>query len=290
MRHLRPHIGVNLSTEVHIVCILLISTQNQRGMFKFFRKIRQRLFTESRFSRYFLYALGEIILVVIGILIALQVNNWNEQRKIQRTNEVLKDKLIGELELNIERLSRLDSLNMREGKTHGLKILMLNTDTAIAFMRQGMDTERALWMAENPLFFYSEFNLHSTVFEEMKSTGRLYALGSDSLIHAIDKYYRRLEREAYYNRTRNERCITRLFECKYGWQLFEMDYQLDGKAATSMHPWLFDPLSAHYLDLKMALHTSNATYRQSHTRITQVIDDSYALIRLLQSEMQPAAH
>lgn len=50
-------------------------------MIKFFRRIRQRLLQENQFSKYLLYAIGEIILVVIGILIALQVNNWNESRK-----------------------------------------------------------------------------------------------------------------------------------------------------------------------------------------------------------------
>ncbi len=50
-------------------------------MIKFFRKIRQKLITENKFSKYLLYAIGEIILVVIGILIALQFNNRNEQRK-----------------------------------------------------------------------------------------------------------------------------------------------------------------------------------------------------------------
>ena len=49
-------------------------------MIKFFRKIRQQLLTENKFSKYLLYAIGEIILVVIGILIALQINNWNQNR------------------------------------------------------------------------------------------------------------------------------------------------------------------------------------------------------------------
>jgi len=56
-------------------------------MIKFFRKIRQRLLTENNFSKYLLYAIGEIILVVIGILIALQINNSNEINK-QRAKEV----------------------------------------------------------------------------------------------------------------------------------------------------------------------------------------------------------
>ena len=49
-------------------------------MIKFFRKIRQKLLSEDKFSKYLLYAIGEIILVVIGILIALQINNWNQNR------------------------------------------------------------------------------------------------------------------------------------------------------------------------------------------------------------------
>lgn len=56
-------------------------------MFRFFRLIRQKLISESKFNRYLLYAFGEIFLVVIGILIALQINNWNQQ-KINRQYEL----------------------------------------------------------------------------------------------------------------------------------------------------------------------------------------------------------
>ena len=49
-------------------------------MIKFFRNIRKRLLSEGKTGKYFKYAIGEIVLVVIGILIALQVNNWNEKR------------------------------------------------------------------------------------------------------------------------------------------------------------------------------------------------------------------
>jgi hypothetical protein len=56
-------------------------------MIKFFRKIRQNLLSEEKTGKYFKYAIGEIILVVIGILIALQINNWNERRKIQSNQE-----------------------------------------------------------------------------------------------------------------------------------------------------------------------------------------------------------
>ena len=50
-------------------------------MIKFFRKIRQKLLMENKTSKYFKYAIGEIVLVVIGILIALTINNWSETKK-----------------------------------------------------------------------------------------------------------------------------------------------------------------------------------------------------------------
>tara|TARA_B100000497_G_C7549579_1_gene332183 strand:+ start:52 stop:264 length:213 start_codon:yes stop_codon:yes gene_type:complete len=51
-------------------------------MIKFFRKIRQRLLSENRFSKYLLYAIGEVVLVVIGILIALNLNTNSENEKL----------------------------------------------------------------------------------------------------------------------------------------------------------------------------------------------------------------
>ena len=59
-------------------------------MIKFFRKIRQRLVNENNLSKYLLYAIGEIVLVVMGILIALQINNWNENKKdIAKSRDIL---------------------------------------------------------------------------------------------------------------------------------------------------------------------------------------------------------
>ena len=67
-------------------------------MITFFRKIRQKLLSQNQITRYLVYALGEIVLVVIGILIALQVNNWNENRKKQ----ALSQETIGNLKTELE--------------------------------------------------------------------------------------------------------------------------------------------------------------------------------------------
>jgi len=80
-------------------------------MIKFFRKIRQRLLTENKFSKYLLYAIGEIALVVIGILIALQINNWNEYQKAVKSENELLTSLQNEISANIEQLKLLNANN-----------------------------------------------------------------------------------------------------------------------------------------------------------------------------------
>ncbi|WP_445382966.1 DUF6090 family protein [Robiginitalea sp. IMCC43444] len=69
-------------------------------MIKFFRKIRQNLLSEGKTGKYFKYAIGEIMLVVIGILIALQINNWNENRKNKIAEADYYCRILDDFELN----------------------------------------------------------------------------------------------------------------------------------------------------------------------------------------------
>lgn len=73
-------------------------------MIKFFRKIRYNLMEQNKTGKYFKYAIGEIILVMIGILLALQVNNWNEQRKDRIKEQVLLKQLQEDYQANLIQL------------------------------------------------------------------------------------------------------------------------------------------------------------------------------------------
>tara|TARA_R110001592_G_scaffold59171_6_gene179517 strand:+ start:1586 stop:2608 length:1023 start_codon:yes stop_codon:yes gene_type:complete len=72
-------------------------------MIKFFRKIRLNFLSEGKTGKYFKYAIGEIVLVVIGILIALSINNWNEDRKSANNTKLLFQKTLEELKFNIDK-------------------------------------------------------------------------------------------------------------------------------------------------------------------------------------------
>ncbi|GAK94873.1 hypothetical protein JCM19298_1703 [Nonlabens ulvanivorans] len=76
-------------------------------MIKFFRKIRENLLSENKFSKYILYAIGEIVLVIIGILIALQINNKNEQRKTENKIVSILKEVQHDLGLDIQKSDEL---------------------------------------------------------------------------------------------------------------------------------------------------------------------------------------
>jgi len=112
-------------------------------MIKLFRNIRKNLLTEGKTTKYFKYAIGEIMLVVIGILIALQINNWNENNKLEKeTYKVLlqmQDEFSrnqNELQIKLEQhkfvkasvdeLSRLVSPNPKEIEKNKLDSIMFS--------------------------------------------------------------------------------------------------------------------------------------------------------------------
>ena len=99
-------------------------------MIKFFCQIRLKLLTDnlptgqagkfspperrSRAGKYLLYAIGEIVLVVIGILLALQINSWNQDRLAKKTEKVILNRLVKDLEVDHFRYQKLDSLYKQE--------------------------------------------------------------------------------------------------------------------------------------------------------------------------------
>jgi hypothetical protein len=91
-------------------------------MIKFFRKIRQNMLMENKTGTYFKYAIGEIVLVVIGILIALQINNLNEQRKEKIKEQTLLIQLREDYQSNLLQLE--EKIEMRNiVMSNALKIL-----------------------------------------------------------------------------------------------------------------------------------------------------------------------
>lgn len=157
-------------------------------MISLFRKIRQNLLLKGKITSYLKYAIGEILLVVIGILIALQINNWNEIRKNQRERIVILNNLKLELTedftmltYTIERLERrkvfadyLYHLITNETKSEGID----STVIVNALMRSG---------------YIYKFVPSFAVYNEIQNSGKLNLIKPDSIKKQLAIYKSRVE-------------------------------------------------------------------------------------------------
>jgi hypothetical protein len=100
-------------------------------MINFFRKIRQQLLSQNKVSKYLLYAIGEIVLVVIGILIAMQINNWNIYSKLK----VQEETIIHEVERNIESNIAEMKLDLEEisNRINSIEIIVAHLNSELVY-------------------------------------------------------------------------------------------------------------------------------------------------------------
>jgi len=152
-------------------------------MIKFFRKIRQKTLTENKFGKYLTYAIGEIVLVVIGILIALQINNANEIQKIELRNSKNLNSLVEELKSNKVTITK--NLNtVRNQISNSLYHIdsLSNPDYEIA------DLETYFLNSQNNLGPISLNSVATTSLSELVSSGGYSEIASDSIKGSVSEY------------------------------------------------------------------------------------------------------
>tara|TARA_R110001606_G_C15381819_1_gene650509 strand:- start:313 stop:1068 length:756 start_codon:yes stop_codon:yes gene_type:complete len=150
-------------------------------MIKFFRKIRQNMIKENRTSKYLLYAIGEIVLVVIGILIALQVNNLNESSKNDVKAEKFLMKLKNQIERNIETVELQQAQNNQFLEISERLISLTNTNSG-----KNIETKLDTLVLVNSFDF--NLNLDMLSLSEARNNGDLDLVKSDSLTLNIYKF------------------------------------------------------------------------------------------------------
>ena len=155
-------------------------------MLKFFRQIRQQNLNQGQMKKYTLYAIGEILLVVIGILIALQINNWNEGRKDRQLEVKYLTNLKNELNGNTKRTKRL-ILDRYEGKMEGLQL----AKSYVEGDYKVQDTSGFILKVSYGAVFSNgiEF-LNTNTFDELSSTGNLQLIRNETLKESIHGHYR----------------------------------------------------------------------------------------------------
>ncbi len=156
-------------------------------MIKFFRKIRQNLLTENKFSKYLLYAIGEVILVVIGILIALSINNWNERRKIVNQGKEYIGEIYGDLEKELSNLKGivLGLQKQHDATENALKIF----ESYNHEINDSLEFTNNLWAAEKIFIVQRDQN----TFDKLRISGLSGIINNDSLINSLDTFYKNFD-------------------------------------------------------------------------------------------------
>ena len=148
-------------------------------MIRFFRQIRQGLLTENRFRKYLLYAVGEILLVVIGILIALQINNWNEASKDRAFEKAMLLEVVRALEADMTYFARM---SRRLGEAEQTSQVFLKA------INEGIEELDGLRPEYRKLYIGIQYEYNPGPYEAIKAAG-LDRIASDTLRNALIAHY-----------------------------------------------------------------------------------------------------
>ena len=183
-------------------------------MIKFFRKIRQNLLSEGKTGKYFKYAIGEIILVVVGILIALQINNWNNanidtQKEKEYLSSLMEDidtqKITVNNQIKHERKIRLaceKALSLLNSKHINTDSLNINLTTITR----------------------KSFVINDPTFQDLKTSGNILLISNNELRNKIISFYQYLEYSALVIHVSNETNIAEFRDLLITENVVDMNY------------------------------------------------------------------
>ena len=249
-------------------------------MIKFFRHIRQQLLTENKFSKYLLYAIGEIVLVVIGILIALSINNWNENRKNKLTESEYYCKLLADFELdrkNIAVLYEESKHKIEISKRLLLELNNKNKDKSYLLNNylQGLRT--------------NAFVPSKVAITDLISSGRLLLLTNDSIKNNLIRYYGELDKLLYQLEINRSKSLDRVFlyddNLQFGTQYFDYVSKSLGKEILQTLPvndWHIDSESKYYKQFQSDLVffvTMSEREKQHFDNILKEMESTYKQLK-----------
>jgi hypothetical protein len=245
-------------------------------MIPFFRKIRKKMANDNKPLKYLRYAIGEIVLVVIGILIALQVNNWNVNRISILSQENSLQKLTSDLNYDITHFKEIDSLYNND-----LNEIEFVSEEALSKKNSKLINANQMVAGRGSVLY---LKVTKSTYDEMKNTGLLYQLSNQELKTKINAYYELadflLEKENRDNQNLNnyvlgiknddpKKIVMRLNERK------NLDY-IDWS-------WLQNPNAPMYREIETQIIWTKAAIESNQQVMTRLSAEARTLIKEIES-------
>jgi len=151
---------------------------------------------QSKIKPYLLYALGELLLIVLGIVIAVQISNWNTKREARQIEQKYFNKLSAELKADLERYEFRDSM---------YQIISDNCDKILDIIAKDSPPIDKRYLFEIDFLSFFPLSPNFSTYEEMLNTGRLYAIENKELRTSIVDYYNAIKKGELAIESSNER-------------------------------------------------------------------------------------
>lgn len=258
-------------------------------MLKFFRKIRYQLLNEKKLNKYLFYAIGEILLVVVGILIAVGIREWRLELKAQKELNSYYQGL--NYDLNQDKL-RLESLILLfEKSSTGIKE-ELNKMQLHSYNKDSLYSNVSSWMV-----YVTEFNPNKSTFTEILSSGKLQLFKNVKIKKQVLKIYSNLYPELEFRQNSSNEFIranrTEWLMDTYRWLnildndgISRTNVKLNNAKTPFNHDWLNDKQSEKYLRFENYLAVTLAAYQGFLLRYRNVKKEIELLLSTLNNELE----
>ena len=150
-------------------------------MINFLRRIRRELINENKTSIYLVYAVGEVVLVVFGILIALQLDNLNENRKSEASQNQLLIRIVSDLDHDINFFKEIDSIYQND-----LNEIEYVIEQALSQKNSKLNSTKQMVAGRGSTLYFA---VTKSTYEEMLNTGLLYQIANEDLKNDIMAYH-----------------------------------------------------------------------------------------------------
>ncbi|GAA4816698.1 DUF6090 family protein [Litoribaculum gwangyangense] len=246
-------------------------------MIKLFRNIRKNLLTESKNIKYLKYAIGEIILVVIGILIALQINTWNEENKTKH----LEIKILKELHSNLN----IDLFGIQEDIT-SMDLIDKACKEVVTYLKTKDKPDSTFNYLITALRVRPHFDPNKSGYGLLQSKG-VEVISNDSLRNNISLLYERAY--TYYRRYEDERLDFQNYNCtakflEYFYENFDVNSRWYAKFFITQEDYDKLRKDESFFKLASAIAFENATLQHRAKRTEKHIMD---LLEFIEKQLNP---
>lgn len=229
---------------------------------------------KNRFTSYLLYALGEILLVVIGILIAVILNNKNNEAKLERAESLLLVRLADDIKDDIRRYDYLDGR---------LEDRINRCDSTLSLLESQNSLEERLEIISIHQINYFLVEANTTTYDEMLNTGRLYAIGDKSLRARIIQYYRQVNKWSTYIEKNNLELRNMTVQSNFNdyWVIQERIWA-DQKINVKKYPWISIRYSRELNDIEALIQKAEDVFISSQGRMKYLKEEAQGLLSTLE--------